>query len=68
MKGIMDVRHSFAHGYATPHGVPGLTVPGLLDATFLADSIACLTFLAETTDRLLEHELTHRHNCTAGWA
>lgn len=68
MKGIMDVRHSFAHGYATPHGVPGLAAPGVLDVAYLADAVACLTFLAETTDRLLEHELTHRHSCATGWA
>lgn len=68
MKGVMDVRHSFAHGYTTPQSVPGLATPGVLDTAYLGDAVACLTFLAETTDRLLEHELTHRHSCVSGWA
>lgn len=67
VKGIMDVRHSFAHGYTTPASVPGLAAPGVLDAAYLADAVACLTFLAEKTDELLEHELTHRHGCATGW-
>ncbi|MDH0049257.1 HEPN domain-containing protein [Comamonas terrigena] len=68
MKGILDVRHSFAHGYTTPNNVPGLATPGVLDAAFLADAVDCLSFLAKTTDDLLEHELTHRHSCANGWA
>jgi len=68
LKGIMDVRHSFAHGYSTPTNVAGLTAPGVLDAEYITDAIACLTFFATTTDKLLEHELTHRHSCANGWA
>jgi RiboL-PSP-HEPN len=68
LKGIMDVRHSFAHGYTTPTNVPGLATPGVLDAAYVADAIACLTFFATTTDALLEYELTHRHSCATGWA
>lgn len=68
LKGIMDVRHSFAHGFSTPTNVQGLSVPGVLDLTYASDAIACLTFFAVTTDGLLEHELTHRHSCATGWA
>lgn len=65
--GILDVRHSFAHGFAVPTNVSGLAIPGQLDTGYVADSIACLEFFAATVDHLLEHELTHRHACTAGW-
>lgn len=67
VKGIMDVRHSFAHGYPTPAGIRGLAVAGTLDPAYLLDAVACLTFLAQKTDQLLEHELTHRHGCATGW-
>ncbi|MFN9031511.1 MAG: hypothetical protein ACK54C_09395 [Betaproteobacteria bacterium] len=68
LKGVMDVRHSFAHGYETPTGIPGLAAPGVLDPGYVQDVIDCLNFFAATTDALLEHELTHRHGCLAGWA
>jgi hypothetical protein len=68
LKGIMDVRHSFAHGFSTPANVPGLATPGILDVAYVADVVSCLAFFATTTDALLEHELTHRHGCTTGWA
>ncbi|WP_155633196.1 HEPN domain-containing protein [Burkholderia stagnalis] len=67
LKGVMDVRHSFAHGFSTPTNVPGLTTPGILDAPYVGDVVSCLEFFSETTDSLLEHELTHRHGCTTGW-
>ncbi len=66
-KGVMDVRHSFAHGFSVPSNVPGILIPGELDNAYVTDAIDCLTFFAVKTDYLLEHELTHRHSCAAGW-
>lgn len=66
--GILRVRHSFAHGFPIPRDVPGLASPGVIDPAYVADAIACMEFFAETTDRLLEHELTHRHACRTGWS
>jgi hypothetical protein len=66
--GVMGVRHAFAHGFPIPSNVMGLVVPGVLDIAYVDDAIACISFFATTTDQLLEHELTHRHGCLAGWS
>ncbi|HEU4775777.1 MAG TPA: hypothetical protein VFS95_03065, partial [Telluria sp.] len=68
LKGIMEVRHSFAHGFNTPSNIPGLRSPGQLDPQYVLDVFSCLEFFVATTDSLLEHELTHRHGCNSGWA
>lgn len=65
--GVMNVRHAFAHGFSVPNNVPGLLTPGELDSAYVDDALACLTFFAEVTDNLLEHELNHRHSCRSGW-
>lgn len=65
--GILDVRHSFAHGFAVPTNILGLATPGQLDSPYVIDATTCLEFFATTVDGLLEHELTHRHACTNGW-
>jgi hypothetical protein len=66
--GVMKVRHAFAHGFAVPHDVPHLSLPGLLCVTYVSDAYECVRFFVEKTDELLEHELKHRHSCVCGWA
>jgi hypothetical protein len=66
--GVMNVRHAFAHGFVIPNNIFGLTNPGQLDAAYVSDVFACIRFFSETTDELLEHELTHRHSCSTGWS
>jgi len=65
--GVMAVRHAFAHGFAIPAGIYGLSTPGLLDVTYVSEALECIKFFAETSDSLLEYELTHRHGCMTGW-
>lgn len=67
-EGVMKVRHAFAHGFVVPNDVAGLTVAGVLDDIYVTDVLSCVRFFAETTDVLLEHELTHRHSCATGWS
>ncbi|WP_312345730.1 hypothetical protein [Stenotrophomonas acidaminiphila] len=66
--GVMKVRHAFAHGFRVPNTIPGVAAPGMLDPVYVQDVFQCVRFFAEGTDSLLEHELTHRHSCPAGWA
>lgn len=66
--GIMKVRHAFAHGFRVPNSIPGIAAPGLLDSGYVGDVLTCIKFFVEETDLLLEHELTHRHSCAAGWS
>lgn len=66
--GVMNVRHAFAHGFSIPHDVSGLIKAGVLDIPYVDDALECLKFFAYATDNLLEHELTHRHNCRTGWS
>jgi len=65
--GVMSVRHAFAHGFPIPANVNGLATPGVLDIAYVEVALNCIIFFAERTDQLLEHELTHRHGCQAGW-
>lgn len=65
--GVMHMRHAFSHGFPAPASVPGLSTSGKLDGAYASAAIDCLEFFASTTDRLLEHELKHRHGCVSGW-
>lgn len=65
--GVLSVRHAFAHGFSVPHSVPGLSLPGVLDAAYTTEALECIRFFVTTTDALLEHELRHRHACMTGW-
>lgn len=66
--GVMKVRHAFAHGFIIPSDIAGVATAGKLDAVYVDDVQECINFFAERTDFILEHELTHRHNCTTGWS
>ena len=65
--GIMKVRHAFAHGFPVPPDIIGVISPGTLDPGYVADAFECVEFFAQSTDNLLNHELTHRHACLSGW-
>jgi hypothetical protein len=65
--GLMKVRHSFAHGFNVPHGIPHLVTQGKLDGGYVATCSSLIDNLVFRTDALLEHELIHRHNCSNGW-
>lgn len=65
--GLMSVRHAFAHGFSVPSNIRALGNMPTLAVQYVEDVLDCLTFFASTTDRLLEHELKHKHDCKSGW-